>query len=88
MTRDEAIAIEIKTARSWPPFDSLTDDVVRNAAEISIDGCIALGMLKIGEPKSEDDAIRWFVASHLGHGEGARFLRKLFEANYKIVKSC
>lgn len=86
MTRDEAIEIEMKSARSWEPFSQIPAAVIREAAATTIDCYVALGMLKLEEPKSPMDKFYAITPRYFGGDVESALVRDLDAAGLKIVE--
>jgi hypothetical protein len=90
MTRDEAIELKIKVARQWACLARHSDADIRGAAAQAIDGYVALGMLKLDEPKSAEDQAIAFLDSKLPEYteaiDGSEIANILALAGFKIVE--
>lgn len=78
MTRDEAI----ETLRELPNWNS----ALRLSAALHVDAVVALGLLKLDEPKTVEQGACEALQAALGHTSARIAVFRLRDAGFKIIK--
>ena len=89
MTRDEAIEIGFKLMRACDVYDDYSNKQILDASACSADVAVALGMLKLDEPKSIRDEFAkvWHYAGRRKSMDDVavtEFLQQIDAAGLKI----